>query len=368
MKSLSRRGLMTGSVGVGLASAAAASLSHADTVSGRSITRIAFGSCAKSDKPQPIWDAVLAAQPDLFIFLGDNVYLDTRDPEVMRLKYAELGAQPGYRRLKASVPILATWDDHDYGENDAGFDYPMKEESRRQFLDFFEVAADSPRRSRDGIYTTYAFGPSGRRVQILLPDLRWNRTPLIPLELGDQDYDTWVEARAVAGKSTPGPYMRNPELAATQLGATQWRWLEGQLGQPADVRILASSLQVLADFAGWEGWVNFAHDHQRLISTIREKRANGLICLSGDTHYGEISRLDNNVPYPLWDITSSGLTEVWPVTPPNALRVSEVFREQNFGLLTIDWSGPKPMVLAEIRDVRGTVRLEQAIRMADLEV
>jgi alkaline phosphatase D len=359
---------MAGTVGVGMATAVASSSARADIQSETSITRIAFGSCAKSDKPQPIWDAVLAAQPDLFIFLGDNVYLDTRDPEVMRAKYAELAAQPGFQRLKASIPILATWDDHDYGENDAGFDYPMKEESRRQFLDFFEAAPNSPRRTRDGIYTSYVFGPSGRRLQILLPDLRWNRTPLVPLELGEQDYDTWIEAQAAAGKPTPGPYMRNPERAATQLGETQWNWLEGQLAQPADIRILASSLQVIADFAGWEGWVNFAHDHQRLISSIREHRANGLICLSGDTHYGEISRLDNNVPYPLWDITSSGLTEVWPVTPPNALRMGDVFREQNFGLLTIDWSGSRPIVLAEIRDVSGRVRLEQAIQIADLEV
>src|SRR3989337_529307 len=42
----------------------------------RSLTRIAFGSCAKQTKDQPIWDAVLAAKPDLFVFLGDNIYGD----------------------------------------------------------------------------------------------------------------------------------------------------------------------------------------------------------------------------------------------------------------------------------------------------
>ena len=368
MATISRRGMIAGTVGAGLAAGAARSAADPHPASNRTLSRIAFGSCAKSDKPQPIWDAVLAAEPDLFIFLGDNVYLDTRDPAVMRQRYAELAAQPGYQRLKASTPILAIWDDHDYGENDAGADYPMKEESRRQFLDFFGEAADSPRRTRDGIYTSHVFGPEGRRVQIILPDLRWNRTPLVSLELGDQDYDVWVAARAAKGESTPGPYARNPDLQATQLGETQWRWLEAQLATPAEVRLLGSSLQVLADFAGWEGWINFAHDHQRLIETIRAKRANGLVCLSGDTHYGEISRLDVNVPYPLWDITSSGLTEVWPVTPSNALRIGEVYRGQNFGLLTIMWEGATPGLLAQIRDVDGAVRLEQAIRLADLAV
>jgi len=369
MNGLSRRGLMAGTVGSSLIAGAVRAQPDPHPQQTAAVTRIAFGSCAKSDKPQPIWDAVLASNPDLFIFLGDNVYLDTRDPAVMRRKYAELAAQPGYQRLKASgIPILATWDDHDYGENDAGMDYPMKEESRRLFLDFFGEAADSPRRTRDGIYTAHVFGPNGQRVQIILPDLRWNRTPLLSLELGGQDYDAWVEKRAEAGEPTPGPYARNPEMTATQLGEPQWRWLEEQLSVPADVRILASSLQVLADFAGWEGWINFAHDHQRLIAAIRERKADGLICLSGDTHYGEISRLDVNTPYPLWDITSSGLTEVWPVTPPNALRVGEVFRDQNFGLLTIGWGGGEPSVLAEVRDVNGVTRLEQMIRVADLKV
>ena len=368
MKTLSRRGLMAGTAGLGLVAGVTAAAADPHIESDRTLTRIAFGSCAKSDKPQPIWDAVLAAEPDLFIFLGDNVYLDTRDPAVMRRKYAELAAQPGFQKLKAAVPILAIWDDHDFGENDAGADYPMKEETRRLFLDFFGEPADSPRRTRDGIYTSHVFGPAGRRVQILLPDLRWNRTPLVPLELGDQDYGAWVERRAQAGLSTPGPYMRNPEMTATQLGETQWRWLEDQLAVPAEVRILASSLQVVADFAGWEGWINFAHDHQRLIAAIRNKRANGLFCLSGDTHYGEVSRLETNVPYPLWDITSSGLTEVWPVTPPNALRVGDVFRDQNFGLLTIGWEGSSPVVMAQVRDVNGVTRLEQAISIGDLVV
>ena len=137
MAQISRRGLMTGTVGVGLAAGAVTAKADSHAESARTLTRIAFGSCAKSQKPQPIWDAVLATEPDLFIFLGDNVYLDTRDPEVMRQRYAELAAQPGYQKLKATTPILAIWDDHDFGENDAGADYPMKEESRRQFLDFF---------------------------------------------------------------------------------------------------------------------------------------------------------------------------------------------------------------------------------------
>ena len=332
----------------------------------RPLTRIAFGSCAKQDKDQPIWEAVLAARPDLFIFLGDNIYADTRDPAVMAAKYAMLAAKPGFRKLRDTVPVVAIWDDHDFGENDAGADYPMKAESRRQFCDFWGEAATSPRRVREGIHAAYVFGPAGRRVQVILPDLRWNRTPIQKLD--GVDYKPWSDAKAAAGASVPGPYARNPDLAATMLGEAQWAWLETQLRQPADLRILGSSLQVLADFAGWEGWINYARDHQRLLETIRRTRADRLICISGDTHYGEVSRLDVNTPYPIWDITSSGLTEVWPVTPPNALRLGQVWRDRNFGLIEIDWSTSAPKLRVEVRDETGAARLGVNIDTATLQV
>ena len=45
----------------------------------RPLTRIAFGSCAYQERPQPIWAAVVSYRPELFIFAGDNVYGDVRD-------------------------------------------------------------------------------------------------------------------------------------------------------------------------------------------------------------------------------------------------------------------------------------------------
>lgn len=331
--------------------------------------RIAYGSCAEGAVPQPVWDAVLAADPDLFIFLGDNIYGDTRDPAVLAAKYAQLEAQPGFRKLRERAPVLATWDDHDYGEDDSGVEYPMKETSRRMFCDFWGEPADSPRRTRDGIYDAVEFSAGGRRLQVLLPDLRFNRTPIRALDLGGKTYDDWAAELERAGRTVPGPYERNPDLQATMLGARQWQWLEAQLARPADLRILASSLQVVADFPGWEAWINYAEDHQRLLQAIRARRADGLFCISGDTHYAEASVLRTNAPYPLWDFTSSGLTETWPVLPPNARRVGESFREPNFGLLQLDWSDPAAVrVTAQVRDVTGAVRIEQRLDTRDLRV
>ncbi len=360
------------SAGIGVNAIASAQASHhiakpPKTADGKALTRIAFGSCSKESKEQPIWDSIIAAHPDLFLFLGDNIYGDTRDMNVLSEKYARFGAMPGVRKLRESIPHIATWDDHDYGENDAGSEYPMKEESRRIFCDFWGEPADSPRRTRDGIYTSYLSGPPGRRVQVIMLDLRFNRTPIMKLDLGGKDYKVWEKELAQAGKPVPGPYARNPDPKATMLGEQQWQWLEAQLRMPADVRIIGSSLQVLADFPGWEAWINYAHDHQRLVELIRTTRANGVVFISGDTHYAELSRLDVNVPYPLLDLTSSGLTEVWHVLPPNDLRVGEAIREANFGVIEITW-GVTPQLSLQVRDIAGQTRLDHKVNLSDLRV
>ena len=354
--------------GMALAEGAAAPGSSFDPhpALGRTLTRIAFGSCAEVDKPQPVWEAVLARKNDLFIFLGDNIYGDTRDMSVLSAKYAKFAEIPGVARLRKTTPVVAMWDDHDFGENDGGGDFPMKDASRRVFLDFWGEPADSPRRNRDGVYASYVFGLPGRRVQVILPDLRYNRTPLTPLELGGVDHETWAQARMASGLPLPGPYMRNPDRKATMLGERQWHWLERQLEVPAELRLFGSSVQVLADFTGWEGWSNFPHDQQRLIDLIRRKRANGVVFLSGDIHYAELSMLDVNVPYTLWDLTSSGLTEEWRVSTPNANRASEVVADANFGFIDIDWQGAATKLSLGIIDSTGKLRMTRDIALASL--
>lgn len=334
----------------------------------RPLARIAFGSCAEQTKPQPIWDAVLAARPELFVFLGDNVYGDTRERAVLERAYGQLAAQPGFQRLRATTPLMATWDDHDYGENDAGGDYPMKREAREVFLDFWREPAGSPRRDREGIHTSATFGPPGQRVQVILLDLRFNRTPIARNTAFPDDavYARWARREAAAGRVVPGPYARDPSPSATMLGEAQWRWLVAELAEPAELRLIGSSLQVLADFPGWESWVNFPRDQARLFALIRATRAEGVVFLSGDTHYGELTRLDANVPYALTDLTSSGLTEEWHVPVPNALRVGAAHHRANFGLVEIDWA--RRHVRLALRDVDGRELLGETVDFGALRV
>ncbi len=301
--------------------------------------RIAFGSCARERLPQPIWTEIIATDPDLFLFIGDNQYADLwlKDgrivmapvEDVARIEeaYAELGRQPGFRRMQRHCPIMATWDDHDYGANDAGNDYVLREQSQQAFLDFWGFRDNAPIRDQQGIYHARVFERDGRRVQVIMLDTRYHRDPL---ERGQRP-------------GARGPYVATADETKTILGEAQWAWLKEQLSSEADVRVIASSIQIVADEHGYETWGNFPHERQRLYDLIDETNAAGVIFVSGDRHLMEISRdagrgPDMRVPYPMWDFTSSGMTErPRPVEEPNAFRVGPVRRETNFGVIDIVW-------------------------------
>lgn len=317
-----------------------------DSPVGPAIDVIAFGSCFRGGGDPAVWDAVLAQDPDLFLFIGDNVYVDRprvpRDGDDFRQKYDALAAHPGWQALRDAVPVLATWDDHDYGLNDAGAEFPLKHVAQTQFLDFFEPGADAARRERPGIYHAHTFGPAGRRVQVILLDTRFFRGPL-----------TRNEDRA----RRRGPYRPDPDSTSGVLGDAQWAWLEEQLRQPADLRVIASSIQVVADEHGWETWGNLPHERERLYQMIDDTDAAGVVFVSGDRHLLELScDTRRATPYPLWDATSSGLdTGPQTVSEPNRSRVGGVFRGTNFGVLRVDWDADRPAVTLEGRGKDGVV-------------
>lgn len=327
--------------------------------------RLAFGSCARQTKSQPIWKAIAAAEPHLFVFLGDNFYGDAETADQLRLRHAEFAQVEALQAFRRRHPHLAIWDDHDYGVDDAGGEYPHKALSQQLFCDTWGEPADSPRRSRSGVYQAYRIRAQGKTVQLILPDLRFNRTALKSDAAKRTGYERMMLAAKLGSRDPiPGWYVPNPDPAATLLGAAQWQWLEAQLSEPADLRILCSSIQFAAEGTGWECWANFTADRERLLQTIKRRRTERLLVLSGDMHYGELSRLDASGLYPIWDLTSSGLTEVWSVPTPNTRRELGVVAEINFGLVEIDWATQSLML--SIRDRQGEQRLGQRVALDSL--
>ena len=318
------------------------------------LRHIVFGSCL--DKTEhPMLDRTLTLPMDLFLYLGDNIYADTEDMAVMRAKYQALANSRFHRGLLERAPVLATWDDHDFGANDGGADYPKRREAQKEFLDWLQVPADSPKRSREGVYDAHIFGPAEHSVQVILLDTRYFRSPLKRVPKSEA---------GVGGSAVP-----NDDPSATLLGEAQWRWLEEQLRQPARLRLIASSIQFAAAASGSESWANFPREQRRLIELIRRTQAEGVLVLSGDRHWCEFSTLTEDVPYPLHDLTASSMTQVHPRgTPtPNVHRsLSKTFHRPNVGTLDIDWQSADPELRLRIVDEAGAVQIEKTLRLGEL--
>lgn len=320
------------------------------------ISRIAFGSCGHQDERQPVLERVAELRPDLFIYLGDNIYSDTYSMDTLKMNYGILAAKPEFQKLKSSTRIMATWDDHDFGWNDSGRHYPFKEESKEIFLDFFGVE-DSSVLEHPGIYYSRIFRGE-KTLQIVMLDMRTFRDKLLPYN-GNR-------------KSDPGfnyaldysPYQTSD---STMLGEAQWQWLEKVLSEPADLRIIGSSTQFGITHNGYEAWANFPHEQKRMLDLISRKKAGGIIFISGDVHYAEISKIEQAGAYPIYDITASGITSKWDFATPNDNRIDGPVMENHFGLLTIDWAARDPAITMQIRDASGEVRIDRTIRLSDLQ-
>jgi alkaline phosphatase D len=287
------------------------------------VQRIMFGSCIRQERPTPVLDRAVEAAPDVFLFLGDNIYGDTQDMSVLRDKYARLGANDAVSKLLGSTRVMAVWDDHDFGENDAGADYPMREQSKQIMLDFFREPADSPRRQREGNYDSVIIGREGRRVQFLLLDTRWFRSPLALDE---------TEAPRKRYRPTTQP-------DATLLGETQWQWLESQLREPAEVRIVASSIQVLSTQHKFEKWANFPRDLERLLKLLGDASGE-IVIVSGDRHFAELmqTRIGDKQ---IREVTSSSVNASGRgnVNEPNDNRIDGTsIGVNNVGQIDIDWA------------------------------
>jgi len=330
---------------------------HSENHSDVAITRIAFGACNNPRvRTAGMYPAILGEQPDVFVFLGDNIYGDTQDMKVLKQKYAKLGASPGYQKLQANSKVLATWDDHDYGVNDGGKSYPMRKESEQVFLDFFNEPQDSVRRQRPGIYTAHTFGPAGKTCQIILLDTRYFRDelPHVKYKKGEKP------------KDIVGWYQPTQDTTLTLLGDAQWQWLEQQLQVPADFRIIASSIQMLSVDKGMENWGNVPHEQQRLFRLLKESNAKQTMVISGDVHFAELSKVDIG-GYPLYDLTSSGMTHAsrgW-AKAKNSFRVGKSFAQLNAGVVDIDWNAQQ--VALRVIDQDGKTALKHTMPFSELQ-
>ncbi len=298
----------------------------------QALMTIALGSCNRQDKPQDMWPVIDRHDPQLWIWLGDNIYGDSENMNVLLEKYQQQKNGVEYSAFRKNRAVIGIWDDHDYGVNDGDKNYSKKEESKQLMLDFLDVPKNDAVRKRPGAYQSYVFGEKGKKVKVILLDGRYFRDELEKNTAGDRRY------------------LPNPE--GDILGEAQWQWLEKELTRSdAQIHLIGCGIQFIPEEHGYEKWANFPASRDRLFQLLEKAQPAHTLLVSGDRHISELSRMDlEGLGYPLYELTASGMTHSWSdAKEDNKHRVGQLVTDLNFGLLKIDWSGAEPKMVVEVR-------------------
>lgn len=296
----------------------------------KTISKIAFGSCSSQYMTHPYWDTLVEQNPDLVLFMGDNVYGDCHDEPCTDLKkaYSDWARHASFVGATKLLPVVATLDDHDYGQGDAWSANPHKDLAKEMFLDFFDIHDERRTRAREGVYQHFMFGPDGQRVQIILLDTRYSRSEF------------------VATGNHSSPYIPDTEDASKQmLSPAQWTWLEESLQEPAQVRLIVSSVQALNSATGFECWRHIPDEKERLESLLEDISKNSVVVLlTGDRHVGGFyehgnvkevtaSSWTHTIPFGAYD----NCTNAQECDEEDPRRIGDFVRVNHFGMAEIDW-------------------------------
>ena len=263
---------------------------------------VGFGSCAYINEEggydrlngRPYGDAyqifekIYEVDPDVFIWLGDNVYY--REPDWtsrtgMIHRWTHDRSIPELRPFLANIPSYAIWDDHDYGPNDIGRDFWHKKLATEVF-GIFNGNPTAGLPELPGIFSYFAWGD----VHFYLLDNRTYRT---------------------VAKLNPEPFGYEEQ----QLGKAQIDWLVESMKQnrnqsessyPCTFHVVAIGNQVLSPFPG-DSLQRWEKEWQYLFDRLVAEEIHNVIFISGDVHFAEVSRMEYK-GMAFWDVTSSPLT------------------------------------------------------------
>ena len=292
--------------------------------------RVAFGSCVSVDfdSTQKIWTTIANSNPTAFLWIGDNIYADSPDLNVLRKKYRQQRMVKRLLEFQASVPQLAIWDDHDYGQNDGDRRFSGKKNALKAFREYWaNLNFGLP--NAPGVFFRWSIG----KVDFFFLDSRTYRDPNTQLDANNK----------------------------TLLGSAQKSWLMNGLKESRAIfKVLVSS----TSWTEWKGpfqdsWGSFRSEREEIFNFVRDENISGVFLIAGDSHRPQInvipwSRLRG---YDLYELISSPLAQrvykgkLWPgkfhhVRPPNVFR-------PNFGLLEFDTRASPPHVKLRLLDSEG---------------
>lgn len=297
-----------------------------------------------------IFETMAKSGADFNIWLGDNWY--TREVDyntVWGLNYraSHDRAIPVLQQFMASMPQYSIWDDHDFGPNDAGKNYLLKDDSRRIFMNY----SCNPAYGEDGkgIYSLYSYSD----VDFFLTDDRYFRA--------DNHLPDSLHGQANAEK--------------TYFGRAQMEWLKNALlYSHATFKIIVTGSQVLNPLNTFECMQQYKGEYQELMNFLSDHQIPGVVFLTGDRHHSEVIELKRpNGLYPLYDITSSPLTsgvaKARGVEADNPYRVSNTLVElQNFSKISVTGKKNERVLQVLFLGIKGDKLAEWKVSEADLKV
>ncbi|MDJ0922386.1 MAG: alkaline phosphatase D family protein [Henriciella sp.] len=309
------------------------------------ISRVILGSCLDEEKDaSQALMSIAEEEADLFLMVGDNVYGDrdgrayvNNDADLMELResFSDLAAREDFQAIRANIPMMVAWDDHDFGANDAGKEFPFRGLAER-IHEVFWGLEDQDVGYWPGTYYARTFGPEGQRTQVIMLDTRYFRSGLTPT-------DEW----GAKGKERYLPAADGS--MQDMLGSAQWTWLQNQLREPADLRLIASSIQVMPTVHGWEAWSQMPAERERLFESIKRAGATGVVFLSGDRHTAFIYEEAGVLPYTATELTASSLNVSFlsESDEMDTRQVGAGAPVENYGVVEIDWDGKRLSLLVK---------------------
>jgi alkaline phosphatase D len=270
-------------------------------------------------KDSSIFESMAKEKAAFMLWLGDAWY--TRDVDY----YSDWGLQyrashdravPVLQPFLRAMPQFGIWDDHDYGPNDIGKNYILKETSREIWKKYW--CNPSYGENGQGTYTMTTWGDA----DIFLTDDRW-----------------WRSADRMKDSVNGFP---NPEKEL--LGVQQMEWLKNSLlYSTATFKIIVLGSQVLNPVSPYDKWHDFPAEYEDFMNFLKEYKINGVVFLTGDRHHTEIIKVDRPGTYSLYDITVSPLTSgthsFGGPEKNNPYRVLGIDQLQNYGKFS--FSGPR---------------------------
>ena len=298
------------------------------------ITNFTFGSnyYGRYLKEENIFQKIVSHNPNLWIWLGNAVYLDepnfnyftntrqSMDWDFIKYLYEKVKNNEYYKELNEKVPIIGTWGDEEYGISNGDNENNFKEGYKQYYLDFLEADTLDQRRNYVdmGLYSTYSFGYGYQTVRFILLDLKYNQTSYLKK---NDTYD--------------------------MLGERQWNWLENIFKNSKETyTFICMPNQILPnDRYIIKKW--YSESRKRLFDLIGKYKRNGVIFLSGGLGFAQILKTFcplPNVGYNLYECTSSGLSHSNKFTSfinnfyhNDYLVEGTNFNDINFGEVKINW-------------------------------